>query len=257
MSHGRWRQAAGSTVKPQTNLSGPRDESDASADEPGKQARYDRLADWYLAWIEDSPGLVLHPMAGLVAARLTGQRWLDVACGTGRATRELARRGASAVAVDIAGSLIAKARVSEGSDQQVSYLVGDIAQPESWWDGELFDGATCEQGLMDIDDLDGTVNAVARVLRPDGIFVASLLNPCFPGSGAGLSSWPPDRGYASEGFWSSPDHNPDGVRVRVGSNHRTLSTYLNSFIAAGFRLERAFEPPSPVPYQLALAYRRT
>jgi SAM-dependent methyltransferase len=245
-------------VKPPTeHLSGPSDESDGSAGEPGEQPRYDRLADRYLAWIAGSSGLVFHPTASLVAARLTGQRWLDVACGTGRATRELARRGASAVGVDIAGTLIAKARASGESEQQISYLVGDVAVPESWWDGEFFDGATCEQGLMDIDDLEGTVNAIARVLRPDGHFVTSVLSPCFPGSGAGLSSWPPDRGYASEGFWSSPDHNPDGVRVRVGSNHRTLSTYLNSFIAAGFRLERAFEPPSAVPYQLALVWRRT
>jgi hypothetical protein len=110
--------------------------------------------------------------------------------------------------------------------------------------------------LMDIDDLDGAVKAVARLLRPDGLFVTSFLNPCFPGSEAGLSSWPPDRGYAFEGFWTSADHNPDGVRIRVGSNHRTLSTYLNSLIAGGFCLERAFEPPSAVPYQLALACRR-
>jgi ubiquinone/menaquinone biosynthesis C-methylase UbiE len=234
----------------------PSTESAASAREPAEQARYDSVADWYLAWIAGSSGLVFHPAAGLVAPELTGQRWLDVACGTGRATRELAHRGASAVGVDIAGSLIAKARSSERSEEEISYVVGDVAQPESWWDGELFDGAICEQGLMDIDDLDAAVNALARVLRAGGLFVASLLSPCFPGRGAGLSSWPPDRGYASEGFWGSPDHNPDGVRVRVGSNHRMVSTYLNSFIAAGFRLERAFEPPSVMPYQLALAWRR-
>jgi 2-polyprenyl-3-methyl-5-hydroxy-6-metoxy-1,4-benzoquinol methylase len=221
-----------------------------------EQARYDRLADWYPSWIEDRPGLVFNPAAGLVARQLTGQRWLDVACGTGRATRELARRGASTVGVDLAGSLIANAHTFEGSDQ-INYLIGDIAQPESWWDGELFDGATCEMALMDIDDLDGTVRAIARVLRPDGVFVTSFVNPCFPGNEAWLSSWPPDQGYACEGFWTSRDHNPDGVRIRVGSNHRTLSTYLNSFIAGGFRLERAFEPPSAVPHRLALACRRT
>ena len=44
-------------------------------------------------------------------------------------------------------------------------------EDEFGWDGELFDGATCEMALMDIDDLEGTVNAVARVLRPDGVFV--------------------------------------------------------------------------------------
>jgi SAM-dependent methyltransferase len=161
------------------------------------------------------------------------------------------------VGVDIAGSLVATARTLEGSDrQEISYLVGDIARPEAWWDGELFDGATCEMALMDIDDLESAVRALASVLRLGGLFVTSFLNPCFPGGGAGLSSWPPVRGYASEGFWASPDHNPDGVRIRVGSNHRTLSTYLNSFIAGGFCLERMFEPPSAVPYQLALACRR-
>jgi SAM-dependent methyltransferase len=233
------------------------DVSDARAGAPETAARYDRIPDWYLTWIEDSPGLVLNPAAGLVAAKLTGQRWLDVGCGTGRATRELARRGALAVGVDIAGSLVTRARSFESSGpHEISYLIGDIAQPESWWDGELFDGATCEMALMDIDDLESAVEAVARVLRPDGVFVASFLNPCFPGSEAGLPSWPPDRGYACEGFWTSREHNPDGVRIRVGSNHRTLSTYLNGFIAGGFRLERAFEPASAVPYQLALACRR-
>jgi SAM-dependent methyltransferase len=234
------------------------DKSDAPAGAPAEQARYDRVADWYLSWIEDRQGLVFDPTAGLVATQLSGQRWLDVACGTGRATRELARRGAATVGVDIAGSLIAKARTFEGPDQrEISYLIGDIAKPESWWDGELFDGAICEMALMDIDDLEGTVKAVARVLRPGRVFVTSFVNPCFPGNEAWLPSWPPDHGYACEGFWTSPDHNPDGVRIRVGSNHRTLSAYLNGFIAGGFRLERAFEPPSAVPHRLALAYRRT
>lgn len=231
--------------------------SDTPATAPGETARYDGFADWYLTWIEDSPGLVFDPTADLIPARLTGERWLDVACGTGRASRELVRRGASTIGVDVAGSLIATARTLERARQpKVNYVVGDIAHPEHWWDGQLFDGVTCEMALMDIDNLDATVKAVARVLRPDGRFVCSIVNPCFPGNQAGLSSWPPDRGYSAEGYWISPDHNPDGVRIRVGSNHRTLSTYLNAFIFAGFRLDRAFEPPSPVPYWLALACRQ-
>jgi hypothetical protein len=58
------------------------------------------------------------------------------------------------------------------------------------------------------------------------------------------------------GWWTSTAHNPDGVRIRVGSSHRTLSTYLNALIDAGFSLELAVEPPAPVPTFLLLRCRR-
>jgi hypothetical protein len=83
------------------------------------------------------------------------------------------------------------------------------------------------------------------------------VHPCFPGNEIGLSSWPPDGSYFHEGWWTSPHHNPDGVRIRVGSSHRTVSTYLNTLIAAGFALERVTEPPAPVPTILLVRCRRT
>ncbi|MBO0687492.1 MAG: class I SAM-dependent methyltransferase, partial [Candidatus Dormibacteraeota bacterium] len=188
---------------------------------------------------------------------LAGERWLDVACGAGRASRELARRGASVIGVDISSELLARARdaSSATTPEDITYVIGDVTEPAGWWDGAPFDGAICETALMDIDDLDGTLAAVAQVLRSGGRFLASLVNPCFPGNEAGLSSWPPENGYQAEGFWTSPDHNPNGVRLRVGSNHRTLSTYLNAVLDAGLRLERVWEPAADVPTLLVLASR--
>lgn len=220
-----------------------------------KMARYDEFAEWYGRWVEDAPGLIADPALGRLPAELGGQRWLDLACGAGRTSRELARRGAAVLGVDLSREMVALARHADTS-RQIAYVVADINRPSEWWDGRPFDGATCEMAFMDIDDLEGTVAAVARVLRPGGRFLASLINPCFPGNEAGLSSWPPERGYTAEGFWRSPQHNPDGVRSRVGSNHRTLSTYLNALIEAGFDLERAAEPPASVPTWLILACRR-
>jgi SAM-dependent methyltransferase len=46
-----------------------------------------------------------------------------------------------------------------------------------------------------------------------------------------------------------------GVRIRVGPSHRTLSTYVNALIDAGFSLELAVEPPAPVPTFLLLRCR--
>jgi hypothetical protein len=100
---------------------------------------------------------------------------------------------------------------------------------------------------MDVDDLHGTVSAVATTLCPGGWFAISMVHPCFPGNEAGLSNWPRERTYFDEGWWTSGEQNPTGVRIRVGSSHRTLSTYVNALVDAGFSLDRVVEPSAPVP----------
>lgn len=223
-----------------------------------KQARYDSIADWYPGWVGDGSGLIAEGVGDLLPASIQGARVLDVACGQGRATRGLARLGADVLGVDISRALIASARSTEAAHPVgVSYRAADVAELDQWWDGVGFDGAVCEMAMMDIDDLNGTVNAVAATVRPGGWFLISMVHPCFPGNEAGLTSWPPEQSYFDEGWWTSTDHNPEGVRIRVGSSHRTLSTYLNALIEAGFALERFVEPPAPVPTILLLGCRRS
>lgn len=220
-------------------------------------ARYDNVADWYVAWAGEAPGVVCDPDLDLVPSDLKGERWLDVACGAGRTSRELGRRGARVLGVDLSERLVARARATEAAEPLgITYVAADVTHPAGWWDGQPFDGAVCEMAFMDIDDLRGTLVAVAQVLRSGAPFLASLVHPYFPGNEAGLSSWPPERSYFAEGFWTSPQHNPRGFRIRVGSNHRTVSSYLNALIGAGLRLEQVIEPPAPVPTLLVVACRR-
>jgi len=222
-----------------------------------RKARYDEIADWYPGWVGDGDGLIADDVGDLLPPTVRGRRVLDVACGHGRASRALARMGAHVVGVDISAELIALARSREGTDRLgIDYHTADIADVDRWWDGAFFDGAVCEMAMMDIDDLHGTVNAVAATVRRGGWFAISMVHPCFPGNEAGLSSWPPERTYSDEGRWTSAEHNPVGVRIRVGSSHRTMSTYLNTLIEAGFALERVVEPPAPVPMILLLGCRR-
>jgi SAM-dependent methyltransferase len=145
----------------------------------------------------------------------------------------------------------AEAETSHG----VRYHVADLADADTWWDGQPFDGAICELALMDIEHFDTALAAIARTLKPGGWFIASIVHPCFPGNGTGLSSWPPDRGYTAEGWWTSPDHNPAGVRVRLGAHHRTLATYLNTLTDLGLILERVVEPPAEVPTLMVIRCR--
>jgi SAM-dependent methyltransferase len=217
----------------------------------GTLARYDEFAEWYEQWVGEQPLIAAH--SDLLPA-VAGERVLDVACGQGRMSRYLARLGADVVGVDVSAAMLDKARATGPAD--IAYVRADVTRHPSWWDGRPFAGCTCEMALMDIDDLTGTLSTVTTVLRQGGWFVVSIVHPCFPGSERGRSSWPPGEGYEGEGWWTSPDHSPEGVRIRVGATHRKLATVLNALFDAGLETERFVEPPAPVPIYLLWRCRR-
>jgi len=207
-------------------------------------ARYDLIADFYLGVVGDQ---VIDPSAATLLdllGEVRGMRVLDLACGQGRVTRELVRRGAVAVGVDISEVLLDGARGAETDEPLgITYLKADAGSAGALA-GETFDAVVCNHGLADIDDLDGTLATVARVLRGGGRFVFSILHPCFPGwDDDAPSSWPRGGGYHAEGWWLA--RNP-GIRGKAGSNHRTVSTYLNSAVHHHLAIEEVAEPaPGP------------
>jgi SAM-dependent methyltransferase len=207
-------------------------------------ARYDAVADFYEAgWTdayEDPVSRAFFEMLGKVA----GLRVLDIACGHGRITRELARRGADLVGVDLSEALLGKARANEERQPLgIHYVHANVAS-DSLLVGEIFDAVVCSFGLSDIDDVDGCISTVARILRPGGSFVFSLLHPCFAGGGEVSGSWPSTGTYYDEGWWAA-DGRSSSLRRRVGANHRMLSTYLNALAAHGLYVDAVVEPMPP------------
>jgi hypothetical protein len=97
-------------------------------------------------------------------------------------------------------------------------------------------------GLSDIDDLDGACATVYRVLVEEGRFAFSILHPCFPGVKDVSSSWPTTGGYYDEEYWRA-DGALSALRRIVGSNHRMLSTYVNTLARNGLVMEALSEPP--------------
>ena len=227
-------------------------------------ARYDSMADFYDATVGDSVSDPATEALLDLAGDMTGVRVVDLACGQGRVARELARRGARVVGVDISPALLERARQAELEyPRGIAYVQADLA---TWSAGETsFDAAICNYGLSDIDDLDGALKTIAAALRPDGIFVWSILHPCFPGWGPDApTSWSPG-GYYEEGWWLAENL---GFRGQVGANHRMLSTYFNGLIGHGLDIEAVVEPEPgaawsarlpagvPVPVYLVVRARR-
>ncbi|HVB38280.1 MAG TPA: ubiquinone/menaquinone biosynthesis methyltransferase [Vicinamibacterales bacterium] len=102
-----------------------------------------------------------------------GVRALDLACGTGDITLDLARRGARAIGLDITPRMIALARKKAGSLDGPAvdgFLVGDMMAlpcPDA-----AFDLVTSGYGLRNVPDLDGALDEIRRVLKPGGRFVS-------------------------------------------------------------------------------------
>jgi SAM-dependent methyltransferase len=204
------------------------------------EARYDTVADFYATAFNEVNDPVSAALLDLLGPP-AGLRVLDVACGHGRLTRELARRGADVAGVDISAALIGKAQQAERADPLgIRYVRADVASP-----GGLglaaYDAVTCHFGLSEIDDLDGAVAAVSAALRPSGCFVFSILHPCFPGVTDVASSWPATSRYYDEGWWTA-DAARSPLRREVGANHRMLSTYVNTFRRHGLWLDQMSEP---------------
>jgi 2-polyprenyl-3-methyl-5-hydroxy-6-metoxy-1,4-benzoquinol methylase len=208
------------------------------------RARYDAAADFYISGfvsVDDPASLALLDMLGPVA----GQRILDVACGHGRITRELARRGASVVGIDISGVLISKAMEAEQNDPLgIRYVREDVTSAAFLGNGD-FDAVACNFGLSDIDDLDAAVTAISGALRPGGCFAFSILHPCFGGGKDISGAWPAAGSYYQEGYWTAQDSRST-LRSQVGANHRMLSTYFAALRRHGLWLEQLDEPlPKP------------
>jgi len=128
-----------------------------------------------------------------------GQRVLDVACGNGLYARRLAAMGAEVVAFDFAPALIARAveRTGQAAGMEhatsTAYAVRtehagciDYRVLDATDEGALlalgerqFDAALCNMALFDMAEIDPLMRAVARLLRPGGRFVFSVMHPCF------------------------------------------------------------------------------
>jgi SAM-dependent methyltransferase len=114
-----------------------------------------------------------------------GERLLDIACGNGLSSRRLAARGAEVVAFDFAENMIALARARQHpQSERIDFRVLDATDQAALLAlGERrFDAALCQMALFDMAKLSPLMSALARLLRPGGRFVFSVLHPCFNSS---------------------------------------------------------------------------
>ena len=200
------------------------------------------------AWIEEARkgknptrnGLLDKPM--LTACEdVTGKRIIDCGCGEGRFCRILAARGANYVlGVDLCEPMIKAARELQSETDE--YWIADV-QDLNFIENEMFDLAISYLNQCDVPDLDRNNREVYRILKPGGRFIVANLHPMRSAIGAWHKS---DRGKKEHVILDRYFDESNRTWKMMGSEftnfHRTLSTYISSFLNAGFGIEGIVEP---------------
>ena len=97
-----------------------------------------------------------------------GERILDLGCGTGHLTAQIAERGAEVLGIDSAASMIGQAR------QNYPKLQFALADARSLHFDEPFDAVFSNAALHWIPDASAVIAGVAAALKPGGRFVLEM-----------------------------------------------------------------------------------
>jgi len=191
--------------------------------EPGRvewldpQAAYGRWAKSYPPRPHNPLMEVEHATVLSLLPEVRGQTVLDAGCGSGRYLRELGHRGARAIGMDLSPAMLDRAR-----ETTTRIARADIrALP---FDAMSIDLVVCGLALGDVAELELALIEMARVLRPGGRVVYSVVHPTGEAAGWSRTFESDGRQWAIDGFWHSLDR------------HRQACA------AAGFTIEEWREP---------------
>ena len=204
---------------------------------------WDEQADEWARWVR-TPG---HDRANtrLNVPRLAellpppGRATLDLGCGEGRFGRELLALGHCVVGIDSSAAMVALA------SESIDAVVADAAALP-FADG-AFDLVTAFMSLQDLDDLEGAVREVGRVLEPGGRLCFCIPHPLIT---AGHFPEPlADAPFVVDDYLrvrrAGDEAERAGIRIHFALEHRPLEAYSRALEAGGLTIEALREHVYP------------
>jgi SAM-dependent methyltransferase len=210
-------------------------------------AAYSRLA----RSVEGLDGAPEWPTLRAMLPDLRGRNVLDLGCGFGWFCRWAREHGAARViGIDLSEKMLERARAAT-HDGAITYMRDDLDHVEL--PSESFDLVYSSLAFHYLERLEALMGRIHRALGSGGSLVFSVEHPIYTApsdpkfslDAAGRSIWPVDR-YLDEG-----PRTTDWLAKGVVKQHRTIASYVNMLIEAGFSIAR-IEEWGPMAEQIAL-----
>ena len=210
---------------------------------------WDAIAEDWVAHADKNDYRIHYLMPRMLAmlGNVAGKRILDLGCGEGGYARELNRRGANVMGVDGSERLIKIARQRADAEGVNVPFVHANASALNGIESGWFDMVVASMSLMDVENYEGAIAEVCRVLRGGGELVMSITHPCFS---APVSEWIRDRDGGLQAFavdryferaaWETMITPAFGAPVI--RRHRPLEDYMHAPLECGLRLCEFREP---------------
>lgn len=178
-----------------------------------------------------------------------GKRVLDLGCGFGWHCQYALEHGARAVTgVDISKKMLDAAK--EKTDSKINYIqmpIEDIS-----FDKNSFDAVISSLAFHYIESFDKIAEKIFTYLVNEGDFVFSVEHPVF--TSYGTQDWYYDKNgnilhFPVDNYFFEGRRDTVFLGEKVVKYHKTITTYLNGLINAGFGLTGIVEP-QPSEYLL-------
>ena len=178
----------------------------------------------------------------------SGDKVLDVACGSGNATIPAAERGAEVTGLDLTPSLLEAGRkLADEAGVEIEWVEGDAEQLP--FEDASFDVVMSVFGCMFAPDHRQAAAEIARVMRPGGRMAINSWTPegnigeFFKTVAGGMP--PPPEGFQSPVLWGTEDHVRslfEGTGVELSFERAAVDFVFDSAEATMAEYEEKFGP---------------
>lgn len=151
----------------------------------------------------------------------TGSKILDLCCGPGRYTVELAHRGFDVVGIDLNENYIAIARqIAEKEGLVAEFMSGDMREIPFVTRFDVIINVGTSFGFFDNDaDNQQVIKAVAKALKPSGVFLLEMANRDYYLKNFGEKDWQ----RREDGSVMTIQREFDYIRSRINATFEILT----------------------------------